>query len=245
MPVPLLHPPAVFIEKPQANGYDIGYNNSSERIAYAPARRCVIHPKREGMEIKVTDGSPGNDLKDQTIAGTRLPTKPAVAYLLNLSDERREAILRFHADYSDLIEQSRGSKTKHQAWQGGYVDHLGEIFRIAEASYSALSAIRPLPFTLDAAVIVLYFHDVEKIWKYTTGLPADFDKDRYYDETLKTVYGIVFSEEERNGLHYIHGESDSEYDPHVRKAGPLAAFCHAADILSARMWFDEGRGLGV
>ena len=51
--------------------------------------------------------------------------------------------------------------------------------------------------------------------------------------------------EERNALHYIHGESHKEYDPLVRKAGPLAAFCHAADTLSARMWFDEGRGLGA
>ena len=195
--------------------------------------------------IQATNGSPDNDLTGQIVAGTRLSTKPVLTYLRNLSDERRDAILKFHADHSELIERSRGSKTKHQAWEGGYVDHLGEIFRIAEANYSALSAIRPLPFTPDAAVIVLYFHDVEKIWKYTTGLPKDFDKDRYYDKTLKEVYGIVFSDEERNGLHYIHGESDSEYDPHVRKAGPLAAFCHAADIISARMWFNEGSGLGV
>jgi len=198
------------------------------------------------MDIKVPDiGSAHHDLKDKVLSGTRLPTKPALTYLQNLNDERREAVLEFHGDYLDLIERSRGSKTKHQAWEGGYVDHLGEIFRIAEANYAALSAIRPLPFTLDSAVIVLYFHDVEKIWKYTTGLSPDFDKDQYYDKTLKEDYGIEFSAEERNGLHYIHGESDSEYDPHVRKAGPLAAFCHAADILSARMWFNEGRGLGV
>jgi hypothetical protein len=197
------------------------------------------------MEIKVTETTPGHDLKDQTFAATRLATKPAVAYLQNLNDERRDAILKFHADHSALIERSRGSKTKHQAWEGGYVDHLAETFRIAEASYSALGAIRPLPFTLDAAVIVLYFHDVEKIWKYTIGLPEGFDKDQYYDKTLKEEYGIVFSSEERNALHYIHGESESEYDPHVRKAGPLAAFCHTADTLSARMWFNEGQGLGV
>jgi hypothetical protein len=53
------------------------------------------------------------------------------------------------------------------------------------------------------------------------------------------------SEEERNALHYVHGESDKDYDPHVRKAGRLAAFCHVADHLSARLWFDEGKGLGA
>jgi hypothetical protein len=197
------------------------------------------------MDRIAKDTDTGNDLKGQSITGTRLLIKPVVTYLENLNDDRREAILQFHADHFDLIERSRGSQTKHQAWEGGYVDHLGEIFRIAEANYSALNGIRPLPFSLDAALIVLYFHDIEKIWKYTVGLSTDFDKDRYYDVTLKEVYGIAFTPEERNGLHYIHGESESEYDPHVRKAGPLAAFCHAADILSARMGFDEGMGLGI
>jgi hypothetical protein len=228
----------------QFSGCEINENASSQYPGWPTVAEGAVFriPNTEYFVIK--DAS-SIDLKGHTIDGARVQTKPVLTYLQELTDERRDAILQFHTEHLELIESSRGSNTKHQAWKGGYVDHLGEVFRIAEAHYGALSAIRPLSFTLDAAVIVLYFHDVEKIWKYTTGLDADFDKDRYYDQTLKDVYGIEFSAEERNGLRYIHGESDSEYDPNVRKAGPLAAFCHAADILSARMWFDEGKGLGV
>lgn len=104
--------------------------------------------------------------------------------------------------------------------------------------------MRTPPFTLASALIVLYFHDVEKIWKYTTGLPEGFDKDRFYDEVLPREYNVAFSPEERNALHYVHGESDSEYSPTERKAGPLAALCHSADHISARMWHSDGQGLG-
>lgn len=185
------------------------------------------------------------DLKTVAIARSDVLAKSLLTYLHGLADPRRDSILRFHNEHATLINISRGSQTKHQAWAGGYADHLAEILRIAEVNYGALSTIRQLPFCLDSAIIVLYFHDVEKIWKYTTGLPPNFNKDSFFDSTLRERYGIVFSAEELNALHYIHGESDAEYDPLVRKAGPLAAFCHAADILSARMWFDEGKGLGA
>lgn len=179
--------------------------------------------------------------QDQTaILDTRL-----IDYLSRLEDPRREKILDFHRQHEPQIATSKGSQVKHQAWPGGYQDHLAECFRIAESTFQALTAsMRAVPFTLPSALIVLYFHDVEKIWKYTTGLPANFDKDQFYDVTLPQQYGIVFSPEERNALHYIHGESEAEYSPTERKAGPLAAFCHTADHLSARMWHAEGKGLG-
>ncbi len=164
--------------------------------------------------------------------------------MIALQDPRREKILDFYKEHKGLIEQAKGSSVKHQAWPGGYCDHLAECFRIAESSFHTLSQIRPLPFTLASAVIVLFFHDVEKIWKYTIGLPSDFDKDRFYDLTLSEKYGIRFSAEERNALHYVHGESEAEYSPTERKAGPLAAFCHTADITSARVWPFDGQGLG-
>ena len=195
--------------------------------------------------VKTSDDDSHRDVKSDAILRPSVLSKTLLMYLQSLTDNRRELILDFHREHSELIHASRGSQTKHQAWTGGYVDHLAEIFRIAEASYAALNSIRSLPFSLDQALIVLYFHDIEKIWKYTKGLPKGFDKDRYFDVTLREKYGITFSANERNALHYIHGEPDAEYDPLIRKAGPLAAFCHAADILSARMWFDEGKGLGV
>lgn len=164
--------------------------------------------------------------------------------LWELEDPRRDRILQFHEIYRTEVEASWGSKSKHQAWPGGYVDHLAETFRMAEVMYDSLSQLHPLPFSRDSAVIVLYFHDLEKIWKYTHGLPEGFDKTKFLFETLAKDYEIKFTPEEANALRYIHGEPEAEYNPDTRLMGPLAAFCHSIDTMSARMWHDEGRGLG-
>lgn len=170
--------------------------------------------------------------------------KRVLDFLMELEDPRRETILKFHTNHKSEIEISWGSKSKHQAWSGGYLDHLAEVFRIAESMYESLSKQHDLNFCLSSAIVVLYFHDVEKIWKYTTGLPNYFDKHKYLFKTLAKEHQIKFSSEEINALKYIHGESEADYNPDTRIMGPLAAFCHCADTLSARLWFDEGKGLG-
>ena len=179
--------------------------------------------------------------------GSQAPTsntKKVWDFLQEIDDPRREAILEFHQRHQSKIERSWGSKSKHQAWPGGYLDHLAEIFRIAESMYTGLSQQRSFPFCLSSAIVVLYFHDVEKIWKYTTGISNSFDKEQYLFETLAEEHQIQFSPEETNALKYIHGESEANYNPDIRVMGPLAAFCHCADTLSARLWFDDGKGLG-
>jgi hypothetical protein len=165
--------------------------------------------------------------------------KRVADFLFGLADSRRDALLRFHAEHLDLMQRAKGSSHNHQTWNGGYLDHLGETFRIAEASYEALSRLRPLPFSLASAVIVLYFHDLEKVWKYATG--EIIDKPRWYAEELP-ARGIAFSPQEQNALRYIHGEDD--YSSQERKMGELAAFCHCCDVLSACMWWDQGQGMG-
>lgn len=195
--------------------------------------------------LQISDPLKKINFQDQTRRISTILDKKLYDYLEQLTDLRRDLIISFYNDHKELINTSKGSKTKHQAWDGGYADHIAEVFRIAEVNYNSYNSIRELPFTLDSAIIVLMFHDVEKIWSYTTGLPVDFDKDYFYDVELKERYNISFSDEERNALHYVHGELGADYNPYIRKAGPLAAFCHAADHLSARMWFDEGQGLGA
>lgn len=153
--------------------------------------------------------------------------------ITNLKDTRSRAILDFHFEYENLILKSKGSSHNHQNWDGGYIDHIFEIFQIAENMFTSLSKIRDLPFLLDSALIVLYFHDIEKIWKYSTG--EIIDKEEWYNTTLPSR-GIKFSADELNALKYIHGEMD--YSSKERKMNRLAAFCHAVDCLSARLWYD-------
>ncbi|MEM6252260.1 MAG: hypothetical protein AAF821_05000 [Cyanobacteria bacterium P01_D01_bin.156] len=183
-----------------------------------------------------------DSFKDVSISSSA--PKTGEMFLQELEDARREKILQFHEIHRAEIESSWGSKSKHQAWPGGYMDHLTETFRMVETMYEGLSKLHPLPFSRDSAIIVLYYHDVEKIWKYTVGLPKDFDKGTFLFETLATDYKIKFSPAEVNALRYIHGEPEAEYNPDTRLMGPLAAFCHSIDTMSARMWHHEGQGLG-
>lgn len=43
---------------------------------------------------------------------------------------------------------ARGSKCKHQAWEGGYIDHVTEVMNLAINMYEQFMSYRPLPFLL-------------------------------------------------------------------------------------------------
>lgn len=159
---------------------------------------------------------------------------------------------------SEAFFTAPGSSAVHQAWIGGYADHVDEVLGIAHTLYGTLSAIRPLPFEPYDYRIVLFLHDCEKVFR---NLPTDvkerLDQDpnlrelgRYAEHdplTLKELvlgdYGIELTDEQDNALRYVHGELD-DYTGKERKMGPLAAFCHCCDNLSARLWFDEPRKSG-
>jgi hypothetical protein len=108
--------------------------------------------------INPLSSKPAVPLAEGTIKLPSILDRTMLSYLEELTDSRREGVLRFYNDHKELIHSSRGSKSKHQAWEGGYADHLAEIFRIADVNYQSYSALRPLPFTLDSAIIVLNFH---------------------------------------------------------------------------------------
>lgn len=168
-----------------------------------------------------------------------------------------DRVLRFHDDHADEICVAKGSGHNHQAWSGGYHDHVVQCLVLAQDQYTLLTGYtlhegvdcyaprdyRP-GFTLEQAALVLYFHDIEKIFKY--GFKASnyhpeqiSNKDIWYYGILPEKYDLHFREQELNALKYVHGEHD--YSKTERKMKPLAAFCHVIDILSARLFFDERR----
>lgn len=134
-----------------------------------------------------------------------------------------------------------GSRAKHQAWEGGYVSHLEEAMNIASILLRALKDVRPLPFTESDALFMLFLHDCDKLFRYSssTPLPHDDAQDLFL-ETLKETWGYQLTPEEKNALMYVHGEG-SDYNEVQRVMLPLAAFIHCCDIISARIWFDFGR----
>jgi hypothetical protein len=160
-----------------------------------------------------------------------------LSYLELLNDVRKETLINYHNKNLNLMKKASGSSHNHHLWEGGYEDHIEECLKIAHNLFHSLQQIRSLPFPLDSAVIVLYFHDIEKQYKYSLG--EVIDKDKYYNETLPAS-GITFTAEEMNALTYIHGEG-TNYSSKARIMNSLAAFCHAVDTISSRIWFDQGR----
>jgi len=164
--------------------------------------------------------------------------KTLLEIIQSIHDSRTEKILNFHQQHFTLIYKAKGSSYNHHAWEGGYADHIAEVLSIAFIMYNSLKSYRQLDFSLESSLIVLYFHDVEKIWKYT--IQEIIDKPTFYRETLKADYQIAFTPTELNALEFIHGEGNA-YSNNQRIMSPLAAFCHAVDTISARIWFDQGK----
>lgn len=159
---------------------------------------------------------------------------------LNLIDEpNQSACMHIINDHKDRIQKSPGSLTKHQAWEGGYINHLEEAMNVAYNMFEMLNSFRPLDFTLSDALLILFLHDLEKPFRYVEPkeeLNTEKEKKEFV-QTFIDKYGISLDENHKNALHYIHGEGD-DYSRTVNVQKPLAAFVHLCDTVSARIWPD-------
>lgn len=151
-------------------------------------------------------------------------------YLKKISN-RCDAVLEFHEQHKELINTVPGSSGNHQNWTHGYYDHIVQCFEIAQRLYFQAD----FPFSFESVIIVLYFHDIEKLWR-----GKDIDKENYYKNILPESYSIKLTDEELNALKYIHGEGD-DYKKDMRVMNELAAFCHCCDVISARCFHDKNK----
>lgn len=164
-----------------------------------------------------------------------------------IDSPNREACQTILRDNERLFQIAQGSKHNHQAWQGGYFDHVQEIMNIAYQLYHTFDALRPLPYALSDALLVVFLHDIEKPWKYELNDQGRLDeieelRDKEAQHRFRAQklaeYGIVLTPEQQNGMRYVEGEL-KDYSGWERKMNPLAALCHMADVASARIWFDH------
>lgn len=171
-----------------------------------------------------------------------------VEQLLDLLDEpNRSACLRLYRDNRVLFQQVPGSAHNHQAWEGGYHDHVQEVMNIAVFVYDGLRRFRWVPFSLSDLLLVLFLHDLEKPWKYERrgdgrlrfrrGMEHKEDHRRFREAKL-VEYGIVLNAMQKNGLEFVEGEIH-DYSTYERRMSPLAAAAHMCDVCSARVWFDH------
>lgn len=101
-----------------------------------------------------------------------------------------------------------GSSHNHQTRKGGYFDHITDIMNYACFLYEQMSTLRPLPFSLSSALLVLFLHDIEKPIKYTPALQARAEgkSNEQIRQELIDEYAIIMTDEERNGYSHVHGE---------------------------------------
>lgn len=149
-------------------------------------------------------------------------------------------------DNQKIFQTARGSTCNHQAWTGGYYDHIQEIMNIVRILYHHLNFLRPLDFSLSDALLVTFLHDLEKPWTYKISDRGEWIRDELFSskeaqQAFRRAkcqeYNIELTPELENGIKYIEGEH-KDYTNRRRVMSPLAALCHLADVTSARIWFD-------
>lgn len=155
--------------------------------------------------------------------------------------------------YRHEFSTAQGSQHNHQAWEGGYVDHVTDMMNIARLLYQAMNDKRKLPFTLSDALGVIFFHDIEKAFPARIDALARPSGDYFTRPKAKSKirYKVIheerawelFNDEQKNALDHAEGEGNG-YTNERRTMCPLAAFVNMCDVASARIWFDRPLGDG-
>ncbi len=144
-------------------------------------------------------------------------------------------------DNKERFQVAWGSSHNHQAWPGGYIDHITAVMNIAVVLHESLSTLGPLPFEVSDALLVLFLHDLEKPWRFSSAgteqvlLNSKAEKAAFRISKIYE-YNIWLSVEHLNALKYVEGEND-DYSSKQRTMNELAAFCHMCDVASARIWY--------
>lgn len=163
----------------------------------------------------------------------------SIDYYLNLIEGANGVACRqMFEQYKNIFTKSSGSKVKHQAWEGGYIQHLCQCMALAEFLYEPIKQIGGVDFSLSDAILILFLHDLEKPFKYVLGkvFNNDAEKKEFITNQVE-LFNIILNEKHLNALKYIHGEGD-DYSPDVNIQWPLSAFVHVCDVTSARIWHD-------
>lgn len=154
--------------------------------------------------------------------------------------EQKQVCENIMKDFAQEIKVFPGSKSKHQIWKGGYLDHVLETMNIAVSIYKDLNSKRLLSFNLSDALFILFIHDLDKLLRYgNKNLDKSVGHEDIFD-LVKKKYKYQLKANEKNAIKYVHGEG-KDYHPTKKIMKPLACFAHCCDIISARIWFYEGR----
>ena len=167
--------------------------------------------------------------------------------MLNLIDEPNRSVCRRILEENEtLFKTVPGSSHNHQNWPGGYWDHIREIMNIAVLLYHKMNPLRTLSFSLSDVLLVLFLHDLEKLWRYEAGPDGGLrhkkemntpETEHWFRDKKLYEYGIVLTAEQKLAMLYVHGEM-GDYSYHRKMMGSLATFCRICDMVSSSIWFE-------
>ena len=167
--------------------------------------------------------------------------------LIEIDEPNQSRCMKLYEDSYELISKACGSRSNHQAWPGGYYDHVLETMNCASVDYQTYTKVcnRSLPFSLSDALLVLFLHDLEKPWKYATleveyqaGLNTKAEREAFRLNLIQ-VYEIDLTPDQQNALKYAEGIRDADYSPTSRVMNELATFVHRCDLWSARLFHNH------
>ena len=161
--------------------------------------------------------------------------------------KQQDVCNKIRKNFASSFDIIPGSSHNHQAWVGGYKDHLEEVMNIAYVLYESLNMRRKLDFSLSSGLFLLFLHDMDKVFRYEISSGNVVQKELYNVGFVKKIttlirqkYNYILNKRELNALQYVHGEG-KDYSSKKRVMDPLTAFVHCCDIISARIWFDKGK----
>ena len=157
-----------------------------------------------------------------------------ISHLLNIDDSNKFRSIELLNFFIDNYPDAPGSSFNHQAWEGGYYNHVNDILDYATALYKTLSKKDKLTFSLSDALLVLFLHDIEKPVKYCD---TTTETDNEIRMRLIERFDFNLTDDHIIALKYIHGEG-GDYRKDRRVMTPLCAFCHCCDVISSRIFFE-------
>lgn len=161
--------------------------------------------------------------------------------LLKATGDNCEKLMKLLDDHQAIIYRAKGSLHNHQAWEGGYLQHVSDCMLIAQHIYSIEWEIQ---FSWSSVVLVLFLHDIEKPFMQdrmaNNPLMQEWTKAERLMYRIEIIrqYEIILTAKELSALMFVEGEGMA-YNNQERKMNELAALCHAADVLSARLWHNR------
>ena len=159
----------------------------------------------------------------------------------------RKRCIKLLKENERLFKTVQGSTHNHQAWRGGYWNHIQEVMNIAIVLYHPLDELRTHPFTLGEALLVLFLHDIEKPWAFELTAECELQRKKGFDTKADAhaframklkEYGIELLPNQLNAIKYVEGEHN-DYTNKRRVMNELAMFCHMCDGWSARGWHNR------